>query len=419
MAPVQIVQTEASNAPPALDVLQCPWPNPRQVKVGVVNTGSAVSDSILRELCFQMGNTRKGFSAEACPTVVPFATKEALLARNGKTYNPLTDLNFGIVVDDTKDQFLLVYQELALQNASTGDTDEGNAADIGLLWLQSLVSRVLMEQKGGRITNEDNTEVGNFRNKIGQEKEKGIKEALSLKGMSPISFWITWLLSESIIVLGSVLVSVCGLYAGRILVHTNFDGELLTTGWTSDLSPYASESLIFLFVDSILYFGLSVLIDMMSNNPEMMFWKRLPSNTVHVDSNEHQSGLEMRDVHKTFRVWEKNQYGFSVRKEVLAVNGLNLKVEDNTIFCLLGHNGAGKTTSMSIMTGGLLPDSGWATIAGQDVVRDKAKIRKSLGVCPQFDVLYSELSCWEHMLLYGGMQACLVARIQMKGMTSV
>ncbi|EKX52676.1 hypothetical protein GUITHDRAFT_57319, partial [Guillardia theta CCMP2712] len=87
------------------------------------------------------------------------------------------------------------------------------------------------------------------------------------------------------------------------------------------------------------------------------------------------------------------------------VDQLSSQVEDNTIFCLLGHNGAGKTTSMSIMTGGLLPDSGWATIAGQDVVRDKAKIRKSLGVCPQFDVLYSELSCWEHMLLYGGMQA--------------
>ena len=242
---------------------------------------------------------------------------------------------------------------------------------------------------------------------IGQEKEKGIKEALSLKGMSPISFWITWFLSESVIVLGSVLVSVCGLYAGRILVHTNFgivflgfflfgmsficlgflisqlaskgqtlfvvgalmllvlsgifylvqflminkgvakplvlltfllspvpfghflytmlDGELLTTGWTSDLSPYANDCFIFLVVDAILYFGLSLLIDTVTNNPELKFWKSLPSNTVHVED-ENRSGLEMRDVHKTFQVWEKNRYGFSVRKEIQAVNGLNLKV---------------------------------------------------------------------------------------------
>ena len=54
---------------------------------------------------------------------------------------------------------LQVYQELTLRNVSTGDTDEGNAAEFGLLWLQSLVSRVLMEHKGVRITSENNTEV--------------------------------------------------------------------------------------------------------------------------------------------------------------------------------------------------------------------------------------------------------------------
>jgi ABC-type multidrug transport system ATPase subunit len=59
---------------------------------------------------------------------------------------------------------------------------------------------------------------------------------------------------------------------------------------------------------------------------------------------------------------------------------------------------------MSLITGALYPDEGWAMVGGFDVVKQRSQLRKSLGVCPQFDVLYSELTCWEHMHLYGGMQ---------------
>ena len=101
--------------------------------------------------------------------------------------------------------------------------------------------------------------------------------------------------------------------------------------------------------------------------------------------------------------------------QVLAVNGLDPTVSTNTIFCLLGHNGAGKTTTMSIITGSLAPDEGWATVAGFDVVRQRAQLRKSLGVCPQFDVLYKELTVWEHMQLYGGMQGLSPAQCDSEG----
>ena len=47
---------------------------------------------------------------------------------------------------------------------------------------------------------------------------------------------------------------------------------------------------------------------------------------------------------------------------------------------------------MSIITGSLAPDEGWATVAGFDVVRQRAQLRKSLGVCPQFDVLYKDVA---------------------------
>jgi ABC-type multidrug transport system ATPase subunit len=64
---------------------------------------------------------------------------------------------------------------------------------------------------------------------------------------------------------------------------------------------------------------------------------------------------------------------------------------------------------MSLITGALYPDEGWAMVGGFDVVKQRSQLRKSLGVCPQFDVLYAELTCWEHMHLYGGMQVCVCA----------
>jgi len=86
--------------------------------------------------------------------------------------------------------------------------------------------------------------------------------------------------------------------------------------------------------------------------------------------------------------------------EVRAVNKLSFTFAKNEISCLLGHNGAGKTTTISMLTGGLAPDEGRALIDGMDIRTDMDAIRKSLGVCPQFDILWPELTVKEHMRLY-------------------
>ncbi|XP_071811381.1 phospholipid-transporting ATPase ABCA1-like isoform X2 [Apostichopus japonicus] len=84
----------------------------------------------------------------------------------------------------------------------------------------------------------------------------------------------------------------------------------------------------------------------------------------------------------------------------VAVDNLNLKFYENQITSFLGHNGAGKTTTMSILTGLFPPTSGNAYIYGKSILTDIDEIRKSLGMCPQHNVLFDNLTVAEHLWFF-------------------
>ncbi|XP_060619641.2 phospholipid-transporting ATPase ABCA1 [Anolis sagrei] len=84
----------------------------------------------------------------------------------------------------------------------------------------------------------------------------------------------------------------------------------------------------------------------------------------------------------------------------LAVDGLTLNFYEGQISSFLGHNGAGKTTTMSILTGLFPPTSGTAFILGKDIRTELSTIRQNLGVCPQHNVLFDELTVEEHIWFY-------------------
>ena len=100
----------------------------------------------------------------------------------------------------------------------------------------------------------------------------------------------------------------------------------------------------------------------------------------------------------------------SQKQEV--VGGLDLEVHRNEILGFLGHNGAGKTTSLSIIMGMLKPSSGSIVVDGHILpgsdgvgqrdmdLRTLSEVQKLMGVCPQHDVLFDSLTAWETVQLY-------------------
>lgn len=76
-----------------------------------------------------------------------------------------------------------------------------------------------------------------------------------------------------------------------------------------------------------------------------------------------------------------------------------MNIPKDQLFCLLGPNGAGKTTSISCLTGIAPVTSGDAPIYGHSVRSSvgMTNIRKIIGVCPQFDILWDTLTGEEHL----------------------
>ena len=87
--------------------------------------------------------------------------------------------------------------------------------------------------------------------------------------------------------------------------------------------------------------------------------------------------------------------------DVKALDGLDLTVPEGTILGLLGPNGAGKTTAVSILTTLILPTAGQATVAGADVIKHPAKVRKRIGLSGQFAAVDENLTGFENLDMIG------------------
>ncbi|XP_069482200.1 phospholipid-transporting ATPase ABCA1-like isoform X2 [Ambystoma mexicanum] len=106
-------------------------------------------------------------------------------------------------------------------------------------------------------------------------------------------------------------------------------------------------------------------------------------------------GVSIKNLVKVYKTGKK-----------LAVDGLSLNFYEGQITSFLGHNGAGKTTTMSILTGLFPPSSGTAVIYGRDIQTDMDQIRQDMGMCPQHNVLFDQLTVEEHIYFYARLKGC-------------
>jgi len=105
-------------------------------------------------------------------------------------------------------------------------------------------------------------------------------------------------------------------------------------------------------------------------------------------------------IQKVKKVHFKYPFGIRSNEDVLAVNGLDLTINEGELFCLLGHNGAGKTTTINMLTGLYEPTEGTISVFDKDVVTELEEVRAQIGICPQHDILWLEMTAEEHLYLY-------------------
>jgi len=99
--------------------------------------------------------------------------------------------------------------------------------------------------------------------------------------------------------------------------------------------------------------------------------------------------VEVRDLVKRFG-------------KVMAVDHVSFSIHPGEIFGILGPNGSGKTTTIRMLCGLILPTQGTAIVAGADVSREPERVKSRIGYMSQAFGLYRDLSVDENLAFYGG-----------------
>lgn len=88
--------------------------------------------------------------------------------------------------------------------------------------------------------------------------------------------------------------------------------------------------------------------------------------------------------------------------DFVAVDHVSFDVREKEVVGYLGPNGSGKTTTIRMLLGLLLPSEGSATVLGWDIQQDPEKVRRQVGYMSQKFALYDDLTAWENLTFYAG-----------------
>ncbi|VDO32805.1 unnamed protein product [Haemonchus placei] len=179
-------------------------------------------------------------------------------------------------------------------------------------------------------------------------------------------------------------------------------------GFTHHFTPGAA--LVMLLVDIIWMSIATLFFDSMFSDSDftlfkLLFGRKYLSGSV--------TSPEQNDSNKeTDEGLLKTQAGISVRRLVKiwastgerAVDGMSLEAYVGQVTVLLGQNGAGKSTTFSVICGITSPTAGKVFICGLDIQQYRSESRKRIGLCPQANALFNQLTVDEHLWLIHGIK---------------
>ena len=143
--------------------------------------------------------------------------------------------------------------------------------------------------------------------------------------------------------------------------------------------------------------------------------KKLQENLL-VESNNENNGKDI-DEGNGLEICEiSKEYKLNNKTILHALKPFSMTIPKGRLMALLGHNGAGKTTLINILSGKMFPTSGYAKVNNQVIVLPNdevpsVNIKNMIGLCPQHDILWEELTPYEHIEIYAKVRGILKERI--------
>lgn len=199
-----------------------------------------------------------------------------------------------------------------------------------------------------------------------------------------------------------------------LMYITRYEQQQVGLSWEKlMISPMDNDNfnflyyIIFLLVDGVIYGLIGFVISKLSNMDGT--WSssssgRSVKTKKEFDATHSNQGITLVSLTKEFRLGRKSKR--------IAVNSLNLHFNKNEITGLLGHNGAGKSTTMSMLTGIIKPTSGFILVDGTSFNDQWDKYIKMVGFCPQQGILYENLNTEEHIRLYSKLKSSAHSNVE-------
>ncbi|XP_031561453.1 ATP-binding cassette sub-family A member 3-like [Actinia tenebrosa] len=186
-----------------------------------------------------------------------------------------------------------------------------------------------------------------------------------------------------------------------------FAGVKYTDSSLSWEMPGVGQEVLFMFIEGIVLFIVTLIIQ---SNFLMSFQRKKSQNS----ANSQKQPTEDEDVYaERMRIAQLNKEQSSKQAVVMkdltkiyrgsnmvAVNHLNLGIPRGECFGLLGVNGAGKTSTFSMLTGDQSISDGTAFLDGYDIQTHLKQVQQRIGYCPQFDALIERMTGREMLVMY-------------------